>query len=302
MGSCPTGCWSRADMTRAAAALVAAVAVATAASAEEADDVDPLPVLTYAAPEGAEPATVIDHRVSEWEPGTTIHATEPLSVRERPAAGARIVAHVPAGAALEVRARDAALVAVGGLVNHHYQVAMGATSGWVHGSLLTPFAFTSDLDGDGADEMATIDFSADYRIRVRVWDRDTEPSETSVVAAGQAYLGLRGGNASAALEAATLAGIPLIRLESRPEACSDYLTAYVSYVPDHAGNVAARVALELPGLADPPVHASSTPQFDAARRRVRVTSVSEEEDDEGNVSREQSVTLYSLVDGVFVEP
>lgn len=123
---------------------------------------------------------------------------------------------------------------------------------------LTPFAF--DLGGGAV----TVGFDAQFRIVVRA------KAALVLDAAGQGYLSRKGGNVSATLVDG-IAPLPLIKLASRPEACSDFWEIYVSVVDG-----VPRKALELGGVADPPVMMSSTVKF--ARNQAVVTTRTTEED------------------------
>ena len=168
------------------------------------------PTLEYTAPNGGK--LVLDEQVhfTGWKPGDRLF---------------RIVDGAPVQI-LEKGER----ATVDGLINNWYTVAGGAR---VFGGALTPFRFWADLDGDGKPEIATVSFAPDFQIRVRIGT-----SELLMRAAGGAYLSQRGGNASATLE--TVLGVPMLKVGSHPEACSDYFNTYVSYA-----NGKAQVALEL---------------------------------------------------------
>ncbi len=221
-------------------------------------------VLEYSAPNGGK--LVLDEQVrfTGWKPGDRLFRI----VDD----GAITIAQVGEGASID------------GLVNNWYTDAAGTR---VFGGSLTPFRFSADFDGDGTPEVATVSFAADFQIRVRIGD-----SELLMRPAGGAYLSQKGGNVSAHLE--TVFGIPMLKIGSHPEACSDYFDTYVSY----AGGK-AQVALELGGLADPPVHSTPSVKFEPKTRTAVVSQTNSEEDEKGGVHVHKSVTRYHLVGGVF---
>jgi hypothetical protein len=125
---------------------------------------------------------------------------------------------------------------------------------------LTPLAF--DVDGT----RVTVGFDAhDYKIHVRA-----AGGELVLEAAGQGFMSRQGGNVTAEL-VGNLAPVPLVKVASRPEACSDYWEVYVSVV----GGV-PRQALALYGLADPPAMSSSTAKFSGAGAVVTTRTAEDE--------------------------
>ncbi len=134
----------------------------------------------------------------------------------------------------------------------------------VFGGDLTPFAFANSFDR----ALVTVAFGADFKIHVRSVGT---PNELVLEPAGQAYLSQRGGNVSAEL-VENVAPVPLIKVSSRPEACSDFWEIYVSVV----GGV-PRQALALYGVADPPAMQSSTVKLARDGTAVVTTRTSEDE-------------------------
>ena len=173
---------------------------------------------------------------------------------------------------------------VGGIVGNWYRVR---GTGREFSGGLTPLAWRADLDGDGVPEVITVSFTADFKIRVRIGDShvDLEPS-------GQAYLDVKGGRADARLLPSTVAGLPLVKVGSHPEACADYADYYVSYVGKEA-----RVALTVSGVADPPVHAMPHVRFEP-RTRTAVVTTTFTDDDAPKKTRHERKHLR-LVDGVY---
>ncbi|MGZ3429543.1 MAG: hypothetical protein ACXVCV_22990, partial [Polyangia bacterium] len=124
----------------------------------------------------------------------------------------------------------------------------------------SPLAF--EIDG----QRVTIGFDVhDFKIHVRA-----AGGELVLEAAGQGFMSRKGGNVTAEL-AEKVAPVPLVKVGSRPEACSDFWEVYVSVV----GGV-PREALALYGLADPPAMSSSTVKF-AGDTAVVTTRTAEDE-------------------------
>jgi hypothetical protein len=182
----------------------------------------------------------------------------------------------------------------GSLVNRWYLVIDGVGNRTrKFGGHLTSLRLQRDLDGDGRPETVLIFFGGDFQIQVRV----VGVNEPLVLpAAGGAYLSQKGGNASLAFVDAKLTGLPLVRVDSKPEACADWSETYVSFVDGKL-----RVALAVSGLTDPPVFATPKVKFDAHARTAVVTLESVEEDDRGRRHRSRAVTHYTLEDGVYRE-
>ena len=176
-----------------------------------------------------------------------------------------------------------------GLVNRTYAVENpDGSRADVFGGERTNLCFHLDADGDGTPEAATVGFDADGQIRVRVGT-----SSVTLRPAGEGYLSRKGGNVEARLIDARVAGLPLLLVASRPEACSDYWETYVSAVGG-----TARVALETAGLADPPSFSEPSVAFDARRGTAVVTQKQLDESGARVVKRQR--TRYRLVDGVYV--
>jgi hypothetical protein len=164
----------------------------------------------------------------------------------------------------------------------------------VFGGDLTPLRVEADLDGDGKPEVAILSFSASFQLRVMVI-KNGSAAELELEPAGQGYLSQKGG--WGALAFVGDAGIPLLRIDSRPEACSDFTVTYVS---DVGGKL--QPALVLTGLADPPNHSIPSVKFDAKTKTAVVTQTNSEEDDKGRTHSKRTLTRYRLEpDGVFRE-
>ena len=119
---------------------------------------------------------------------------------------------------------------------------------------------------DVGGRAVTVAFGADFKIHVRVRDG----GELAVEPAGQGFLSRKGGNASVALF--SRGPVPLVRIDSRPEACSDYWEIYVSVVDG-----VPREALSMNGIADPPAMSTPSVKF-AGDGAVVTTRTSEDED------------------------
>ncbi|MBZ4418322.1 SH3 domain-containing protein [Myxococcus sp. RHSTA-1-4] len=281
----------------------------------------------YTAPaseaEGTKPA-LERYDFTVWEPtgkqAKHFVGVDEANLRESPAADAKVVTVLPLGAAVRVMERGRDRQKVGEYVNHWYRVEYMDTRGtpdtgddapvrgWLFGNTLTPLRFEADFDGDGEQEVATVVMSADFKIRVRVLEPNVKPprrvSSIDVTPAGQAYLSVNGGPAKARLVAAKTAGLPLVQVDSTPEACGDFSTAYVSYtVPGNKKGVLgkAKIALELGGLADPPAHSSYQVSFQPKQKGLTVVRTNTEEDESGKEVKTTERTRYKLSDGVFSE-
>ncbi|HZI11198.1 MAG TPA: SH3 domain-containing protein [Myxococcus sp.] len=275
--------------------------------------------------EGAPPRTLDSYDFTLFEPSTKADlfvGVDEANLRQSASADAAVVTTVPLGAAVRVLERGKERLKVGEYVNHWYSVEYVDTqgtpapgddqrfSGWLFGNTLTPFRFEADLDGDGEKEVATVVMSADFKVRVRVLEPNVKPprrvSSVDTVPAGQAYLGVDGGQARVTLVPAKKAGVALLQVDSSPEACGDYSTNYVSYtVPGRKKGVLgrAKVALELNGLSDPPTLSTFEVSFQSKKQGLTVVrSNSEEMDDEGNPTKEtRERTRYALKDGVYMQ-
>lgn len=242
------------------------------------------------------------------------------NLRQSAAADAPVVTTLPLGAAVRVLERGKERLKVGEYVNHWYSVeyvdnkgtpAPGddqRVTGWLFGNTLTPFRLEADLDGDGELEVATVVMSADFKARVRVLEPNVKPprrvSSVDTVPAGGAYLSVEGGPATVKLVPAKTAGVALLQVDSSPEACGDYSTAYVSYtVPGRKKGVLgkAKLALEVSGLSDPPVHSHFKVSFQPKTKGLTVARTNTEEDESGKELKTTERTRYQLEDGVYSE-
>ena len=116
------------------------------------------------------------------------------------------------------------------------------------------------------DRTVTVGFGADDKIHVRV----AGGGELTLEPAGRAYVARDQWKVDAAL-AGDVAPVPLVKVSSRPEACSDYWDIYVSVVDG-----VPRAALALYSMADPPSMQTSTVKL--ARDGSAVVTVRTEED------------------------
>ncbi|MFP2906811.1 SH3 domain-containing protein [Pyxidicoccus sp. 3LFB2] len=289
----------------------------------------PEPAIHYTAPsleEGADPAkrTLDGYDFTQFEPtgkqANLYVGVDEANLRESPAADAPVVFTLPLGAAVQVLKRNPERLKVGEYVNHWYRVTYMDTkgtpdraddeprNGWLFGNTLTPFRFEGDFDGDGEQEVATVVMSADFKIRVRILEPNVKPprrvSSVDITPAGQGYLSVNGGPAKAKLVPAKTAGLALVQVDSAPEACGDFSTAYVSYtVPGGKKGVLgkAKVALELGGLSDSPNFSSYKVSFQPKQQGLTVVRTNTEEDEAGKELKTTERTQYKLSDGVFSE-
>jgi hypothetical protein len=258
---------------------------------------------------------------SLWEPtgkkASLFVGVDEANLRQTPAADAAVVTTLPLGAAVQVLQRGKERLKVGEYVNHWYQVTYLDTkgtpdtgddqpfTGWLFGNTLTPFRFEADFDGDGEQEVATVVMSSDFKIRVRVLEPNVKPprrvSSVDVTPAGETFLGVHGGPATVKFVPASRAGLALLQVDSKPEACGEYSTAYVSYtVPGNKKGVLgkAKLALELSGLSDPPIHSSYEVSFQPKEKGLTVMQTSSFKDESGEDKKTKRMQ-YTLADGVF---
>jgi hypothetical protein len=268
----------------------------------------PVAEVTYSGPKNRHAPSLAGFQPPYHQEGATLFVAVPDSnLRRAPKADAEVTAVLPLGTAVVVKAIASESVRVGERVDQWLEVdvtdrkgAKGKVTqhGFVFGGALTTAAYVLDFDDDGKDEIVTVAWTPDYKIRVRVLD-DEGPA--GVVAhldlepGGQAYA-CCGGNIKVEVVPKAEAGLTLLRLESSPEACSDFSVAYVSDV----GGV-LRTALSSGGLRDPPSYAEPTVRFDAKAKTAEVTIVAYAEEEEGKrTDEERSVRRHRLKDGVYV--
>jgi hypothetical protein len=249
--------------------------------------------------------------VTAFEPGATVYlGVDEANLRGSAVADGAVVQTLMLGTGVKVL-EAGPRVKVGEYANHWYRVAVqgagqpGAT-GWVFGNTLTPFRFEADLDGDGELEVATLVMSNEFKARVRVLEPNVAPprrvSSVDVSVASSVYGEGQGGPASLKLVPAKKAGVALLEVASAPERCGDFVTSYVSYtVPGNKKGVLgkAKLALELPGLMDPPNESTFKVSFQASAKRLTVARTSVEEEEEGDGRKVTERELYQWQDGVF---
>jgi hypothetical protein len=271
--------------------------------------------LSYSAPEAPD-APVADYEITEWKAGDVLYvANDEANLRAAASAEAVVAATLPLGARVQVAEVATERVRVQDRVDRWYRVeatlADGRTAaGFLFGNVLTPYRFAADFDGDGEEEIATVGFTADFQIRVRFLEPAVKGKQrvawVDARPTGGAYVSRRGGNVSASLVPATVAGIALVKLESRIEACGDYGDYYVSYTAaaprkTRGAPGKAQLALSLFGLSDPPSSSSFKVKFLPKQRQAVVDRKTSSEDEEGKEVVEKSVQRYALQAGVFVE-
>ncbi len=115
-------------------------------------------------------------------------------------------------------------------------------------------------------QRVTVGFGPDGKIHVRV----AGGGELVLEPAGRAYVDAAEWRVAAEL-VTTAAPVPLVKVSSRPEACSDFWDIYVSIVDG-----VPEKALELDGLADPPTMSTQTVKF---RGDLAVVTTRTEEDE-----------------------
>lgn len=254
-----------------------------------------------------------DVQLTTWTDGTRLYiAPQTLHLREKPDRKSESLGNLTMGDAVVVRKADGKPTQVEELVNHWYEVEVETGSlkgkkGHAFGSFLTPHRLEDDFDGDGQPEIATVSFAGDGSIRVRFLDRsvkgDPHTSQVDIRPAGEEFLSQRGGRVKASLLEAKQAGLPLVKLESRIEACGDFFDGYVSYVtpggkPEEQGT--AREALIARGSSDSPMFANFTVAFQADRKGATVETTVTEADENGKEKVvEKTTETYSFKDGKY---
>jgi hypothetical protein len=247
---------------------------------------------------GARPSPT-DVRMSEHPAGARrCVAPRAASLRRGPAEeGATVAPSLLAGDEVVVREAGEPVV-LDGRVERWLRVEASGASGWLRASEVTPACARHDLDGDGRPDVVTVRIGPPpaHPIVVLVATAAGATSEVSFPAAGQGYLGVRGGRAAiGAFVPATRARVPLVRVDSIPEACADHARVFVSAVDG-----TARVALTLSGLSDPPAHARAEVTFRPRARTAVVTTTAT--DDDHPRWRRRTTTRYRLsASGVFVK-
>jgi hypothetical protein len=146
----------------------------------------------------------------------------------------------------------------------------------------TPLAF--EIAGQRVTVGFDLSAASDFKIHVHA-----PGGELVLEPAGQGYMSRKGGNVMAEL-AGNVAPVPLVKIASRPEACSDFWEVYVSVVDG-----VPRQALALYGLADPPSMSSSTVKL--AGDTAVVTTRTAEDETHTRTKR----TRYRWNGSVFVE-
>ncbi|AGC44917.1 hypothetical protein MYSTI_03611 [Myxococcus stipitatus DSM 14675] len=276
------------------------------------------PSLHYTAflEEEAGPRTLESYDFTQWEPAekkvNLFVGVDEANLRQTASADAPVVTTLPLGAAVRVVSRGKDRLKVGEYVNHWYSVEYTKEKqtfkGWLFGNTLTPFRFEADFDGDGEKEVATVVMSNDFKIRIRFMEPKAKPSRrvtsVDVMPAGQSYLNVDGGPVVVKLIAAKVAGVTLLQVDSKPEACSDYKTTYVSYqVPENKPGVLgqAKNALDVAGLSDPPNVSSYEVTFQSGAKELTVVHSRTEEDEAGKEKKSKERERYGFRDGVYAE-
>lgn len=256
--------------------------------------------VVYHIPADADPKTAEPVR-SAWAVKDRLYVATPTGeLYEAAGAASKVVAKLATGTAVEVMEVGTVVDRVGGRMDGWYRVEAGDRAGWMHGSQLTPFAWRDDFDGDGGEEVITVFMEPAFAIRVLVYEPELKAGQHSWLdldPAGQAFMSVRGGEATAEHLKAKVASIPLVHVHSGPEACSDYADWWVSYRSPGPGRMGLlRVALETAGMTDPPVFHTPVVELSGSRKIAVVTTTSVS--DEGQEPTVQKVT-WKLIDGVY---
>jgi hypothetical protein len=217
-------------------------------------------------------------------------------LREKPATDAPVSAELPFGAPVQVlEAVSAEPVAAFGRSDRWYRVATEGKAGYLFGDALTSARFEDDFDGDREPELATVAFTADFKIRVRFFEPKTK-TETFIdlEPAGGAYLSMQGGYAYPEALKRSVAGLPLVHVGSHVEACADFVDYWVSY-----DGSAPKLAMRQAGLTDFPSNFTYKVEFQPAKRRALVHFSKAMGED---LPPKQWTETWPLEGRVFVDP
>jgi hypothetical protein len=249
----------------------------------------------------------------QWKPGEELFVgADGANLRSKPDIQGQVLASLPLGTRILIKKVASKRVKVADRVDRWYRVEVLSAdakgkSGHLFGNVLTPLLYRGDLDGDGEEEIASVLFTADFKIRVRIREPGILQGRSVTWAdaqpAGGAFLGLRGSLVRGGLVPASQAGVGLIRVESGQEACATFAHFWIGYqVPGGKARTLgqARVALELNGIADPPIHSSFEVAF-KPDKTAKVVTTTIGEDEQGKESRDVTRSTYRLVSGIYQE-
>jgi hypothetical protein len=249
--------------------------------------------LVYAYREGKQPQEKT-YELTDWSKATRVFtATHAARLREKPDPEAPLVAELPFGSEVKILSPASDEVTVKDRTDRWYRVASEGKAGYLFGNVLTTARFEDDFDGDGVKELASVAFTADFKIRVRFFE-PKEKTETwvDVEPAGGAFLGLTGGYAYPDALGKAKAGLPLVHVDSHVEACADFADFWVSYTGGKA-----QLAMTLRGIADPPAMASYQVEFQKG-----LAVVKREQAEEEDKPPKKWTERWVLDGGVFVPP
>jgi hypothetical protein len=257
------------------------------------------------------------YSVSQPEPGAILGlAVDGTNLRASASTTAEVLAALPLGARVKVRAPGAALSRIDQRFDRWHEVevlepaALAGKRGYLFGAALTPAVFRVDLDGDGALDEVAVAWTWNFKVRVRVragtpaGAAAAEPAKVETLdvdPAGQAYA-CCGGEATVELLAASVAGVPLVHLSTNARACGDTGEHWVSFLAVKGAPPRLRESLKAFGLTDPPSNAEVEARFDPKARAVtlvqRVWS-DDELDARGKPKVETTTRRLRLVDGTY---
>ncbi len=261
--------------------------------------------LSYAGGPDSPPGELM---LSRFEPGQVLRvASDGARLRAAPSPSGAPIAALILGARVKIVGSSSAAVRLDQRVDHWYEVelAEGGARGHLFGAVLSPAVWDLDLDDDGETEVVSAVWTWDFKIKVRVLEPALPAGERElsfvVPATGQAYA-CCGGNATIEPIARKTAGLSLLSVGTRIEACGDYGTSWLSYRSKRRG-AAGRlaVAIRTSSLGDPPSYAESKLSFRPKTREAIVVVESWVDDGEGRSEASRSTSRYRLKGGVFVE-
>ena len=254
--------------------------------------------LNYSGPKNRHTTDLSQFNTRPWTAGDKLFVAVPdTNLREAANSQAAVLAVLPLAAPVTVKTVVDTLVRVGERVDRWYEIDTGDKHGFVFGGALTPAGYRFDFDGDGIDELVTVAFTPDYKIRIRDQKTTTNApvNQLDLEPGGQGYVCCGG-----ALEIATVpkkeASLPLLVIKSTIEACGDYAWYYVSAKDAHP-----QQALWVSGLADAPSFAEPSVTFDSKGGATVVIKAYSLDDNNKEAEVERHTKRYLVKNGVFVE-
>ena len=194
-----------------------------------------------------------------------------VNLRDAPSADGAVVGQLGLGQPVEVSGGPGAALTLGERTAPWVPVRRGQAEAWVWSGALTPWASTTDLDGDGRTERVVVAWRSDRHLVVRATPSDAD----AAVAAEEVDLGSFGDidgaldRAEVRVTPASETGVPLVRVyvPGREMCGSGTWARYVAWT----GRTVS-LALSVDTWADAPVYSVDEATFAPAAREVTVVS------------------------------